>query len=1114
MKKILSTLLALAMLLTLMAFPATAADPVKIIPVAAKSNYDPQDSANFLGSAFDGVATGDWGRYFRPNKEFPQTATKGDASNFYVIADLGSPYNLTELYMKWGTNYATKVAVYGSNDNEAWTEIADLTLSAQESFSEIETAGFYRYVKIEAYGYKVKNCPAILEVAFTGILSSNYEKVSATVVSAPQKKTDATPKENIVDGDVSTKYSSSQYNDSIAPVTNYNVVLELDSVSDVDRLSIVWGGGVATWGHVVPDSYTLYVSEDGTDYTAVTSYTGLLSIAAAGTDSTYTDSDTSILCHAKSETSHRLVLNENDLNLQDVKFIKIEVNSFKYSFSISEIEVYTKIEGGTTEPDEPEAPDTPDTPDASVTVETLKPQSVKASALYTGSATPDKIIDGVTSWSSYYKTQDNQPIGNGTSSVLNFVFDFGKAVNLTEIYMYWGDCKMAKANVYVANTSDEDTVWIPVHAITAPAYVTGSYGQYFTESVTQPGYYRYIKIDVTQLNKEGCPALFEATFKGSEKTAAVVNFDVTPKSATSSIAGTNTPAETYDKNNNTYHQMKVASGDGTTELASYVYTFYDSYVFTGISALWGDTRADGVTVYVSDDLDKWGEPVYSTVDSSFTTSAGAYSADYDINNIQGRYVKLVITKTNKTQEAPLTLKEISFKATTAAPNKRDRVYSEGGSIRLAVDAEKIKSGLRFAATVVKYNLGIEGDYAYSDDAEMKFGMFLIPEDMLEGKTLAEYLKGGVQQALDVPARRIYEQDDDYVTYTAVITDIPEKDYDREIVALPYMLQNGEYTYFDEMTRNYKGVALAARSTTFSDSKIMNMAETKKAQYIETAKKLDALTGSATVDVRIMSYNILHPDWSGDSTRVEIPGRDLKAAETILNYMPDVIGLQEVCEEWHLALKPLLVTTGTYKPVCKTFSDGSYNLTTMMYNPKTVTLIEEIMVPLKDNSDIRVMAGGVFEKQGKMFIVVNTHPDTPTSSGNTYTSDIAAIISRANEIMQKYPGIPMFMTGDYNSPKNLSLLYTGYNDIINGTGVRDTRDIAATIDGNYTTCPGRNTKPSTYSSGMSTSIIDYIFANTAVKEVKKFGVIYNSDTTTVSDHLPIYADASFESAIVK
>ena len=801
------------------------------------------------------------------------------------------------------------------------------------------------------------------------------------------------------------------------------------------------------------------------------------------------------------------------------RYVKVAADTFNSAAkpAIREI-IFTGVEGTSTE-----EPDIPDTPDAPVTVETLKPQSVKASALYTGTATPDKIIDGVTSWSSYYKTQDNQPIGNGTSSVLNFVFDFGKAVNLTEIYMYWGDCKMAKANVYVANTSDEDTVWIPVHAITAPAYVTGSYGQYFTESVTQPGYYRYVKIDVTQLNKEGCPALFEVTFKGSEKTAAVVSFDVTPKSATSSIAGTNTPAETYDKNNNTYHQMKVASGDGTTELASYVYTFYDSYVFTGISALWGDTRADGVTVYVSDDLNKWGEPVYSTVDGSFTTSAGAYRADYDINNIQGRYVKLVITKTNKTQEAPLTLKELSFKATTAAPNKRDKVYSEGGSIRLAVDAEKIKSGLRFAATVVKYNLGIEGDYAYSNDAEMRFGMFLIPEDMLEGKTLVEYLKGGVQQALDVPARRIYEQDDDYVTYTAVITDIPEKDYDREIVALPYMLQNGEYTYFDEMTRNYKGVALAARSTTFSDSKIMNMAETKKAQYIETAKKLDALTGSATVDVRIMSYNILHPDWSGESTRVEIPGRDLKAAETILNYMPDVIGLQENNynwhvalrrEEWHLALKPLLITTGAYKPVCKTFSDGTYNLTTMMYNPKTVTLIEEIMVPLKDNSDIRVMAGGVFEKQGKMFIVVNTHPDTPTSSGGTYTSDIAAIISRANEIMQKYPGVPMFMTGDYNSPKNLSFLYTGYNDIIKGTGVRDTRDIAATIDGNYTTCPGRNTKPSTYSSGMSTSIIDYIFANTAVKEVKKFGVIYNSDTTTVSDHLPIYADASFESAIVK
>ena len=681
-----------------------AADPVKIIPVAAKSNYDPQDSANFLGSAFDGVATGDWGRYFRPNKEFPQTATKGDASNFYVIADLGSPYNLTELYMKWGTNYATKVAVYGSNDNEAWTEIADLTLSAQESFSEIETAGFYRYVKIEAYGYKVKNCPAILEVAFTGILSSNYEKVSATVVSAPQKKTDATPKENIVDGDVSTKYSSSQYNDSIAPVTNYNVVLELDSVSDVDRLSIVWGGGVATWGHVVPDSYTLYVSEDGTDYTAVTSYTGLLSIAAAGTDSTYTDSDTSILCHAKSETSHRLVLNENDLNLQDVKFIKIEVNSFKYSFSISEIEVYTKIEGGTTEPDEPEVPDEPDTPveDEREPI-TLTPTGTSAAS--STSARPFAYTTDGDDTTFYANANYHESV-----STVNYqyVFDIGYLGTVDSLDILWGDSSWGNTtpNAYKVEVSSNGTSW------------------------TQKKSYNGI-------------------------------YNITTGAATDTISGENT-------------------------------------VF-------------GITT------SKW---AIDNNDPSVNAYARGNILEKNLGWTDVRYVRVTVTSV----QFRLAIREVTV---SSLPNEDQVILSKGGQIRIEDADNDITAGLRFGASIIKMNTGIEGKYVYSDNADIKFGMFMLPKDLLGGKTLTEYLANGVQKALDVPAKKILSQDENFITFTAVLTDIPATAYSREITAVPYVLQDGVYTYFDEMTRSYKGVATSALETTYNPNTITAMADSEE-----------------------------------------------------------------------------------------------------------------------------------------------------------------------------------------------------------------------------------------------------------------------------------------------
>ena len=259
-----------------------------------------------------------------------------------------------------------------------------------------------------------------------------------------------------------------------------------------------------------------------------------------------------------------------------------------------------------------------------------------------------------------------------------------------------------------------------------------------------------------------------------------------------------------------------------------------------------------------------------------------------------------------------------------------------------------------------------------------------------------------------------------------------------------------------------------------------------------------------VSIRVMSYNILHPDWSSESERVEIKGRDEKVANVFKTYMPDVIGVQEVCEEWHNALEPLIVNTGDYVPVCRRLEDSTYNLTTMFYNPKTVSLIQEFAVPLGTYSDIRVLAGGIFQKDGKFFIVVNTHPATPLGEDSTYAEDIDGIIEQIKELMGDYKDVPIIMTGDYNSPKNLPILYTGYNDITNKIGVKDTRDVAKEVINNYVTCPGLYATPSKYNGMMSTSVIDYIFVTDNVN-VETFSVVADEGLETVSDHLPIYAD---------
>lgn len=859
-------------------------------------------------------------------------------------------------------------------------------------------------------------------------------------------------------------------------------VFNFDKKYNFDTIEMVWTVNRAT-------SVDVYVSDDGVKWG----------------ESVYTNTNITAEIFEQSYRKETFELDEYAAG----KYVKIVVNDIIMNGwpRITEVSFVGSVYVESN--DEPAIPDDSDLPDISKNSAPLAPISVKASKMATDTATASKIIDGAVNWSSYYKTQDVIPVGNGTSAVIDFVFDFGEPVNITEVYMYWGSCRMTMGTVYVANTADEDTDWIPVSNV-IPSYTAGDFGAYFTHNVSQPDYYRYVKIEATKLNIENCPALFETTFKGTAKSSVAVKYDVTPSTATSSLSGTGSILNTIDGSKTTSYQVSVNQGDGTTELVSYVYTFHDTYTFKKIKTLWGDTRGQGVTVYISNDTSKWGEPVYSTSDCDFAAEtvggSTAYSSSYDINNIRGRYVKIVVTKTNKTNASSLMLREVSFVGTTEPANRSERVFVNGSSIRLPDTSDNLPSGLRFAATIVKYNLGIVDKYEYSEDAQMKFGMFLIPEYLLgDCNTLTEYLEQGVQNALDVPARRIYEQNDNYVTFTAVLTNIPETHYSSNIIAVPYMLVDGKYTYFEEMTRSYIGVATDARSTTYSDSEIRKQTGSEKQHYEKIAAELDTLTNNETVDVRIMSYNILHPEWG----EVAVAGRDQNVAATLAEYLPDVVGVQEVCEEWHLALKPLIVTTGMYVPVAKKFDNGEFNLTTMYYNPNTTRLVEEFIIPLKDNTDIRVLAGGVFEKRGHMFIVINTHPDTPTSSGGTYDSDIDAIISQTTALMQKYPDVPIMMTGDYNSPKDLSFLYTGYNDIKKGLGVEDTRDVAQTVLNNYVTCPGINTKPSTYSgSGMSTSIIDYVFAKN-VEKVLRFDVIYNTKTTATSDHLPIYADITIK-----
>ena len=125
---------------------------------------------------------------------------------------------------------------------------------------------------------------------------------------------------------------------------------------------------------------------------------------------------------------------------------------------------------------------------------------------------------------------------------------------------------------------------------------------------------------------------------------------------------------------------------------------------------------------------------------------------------------------------------------------------------------------------------------------------------------------------------------------------------------------------------------------------------------ETADTPELAEGAS---LRIMSYNIMHPEWS----HVSVKGRDEIVAAILRCYMPDVAAVQEAGAKWHKALIRLLMDTGVYAPACRqSHAEGFvYNTTTFLYNPRTVSLVEEYILDLEIRSATRVFSVAVFER---------------------------------------------------------------------------------------------------------------------------------------------------------
>ncbi|MBR2388631.1 MAG: endonuclease/exonuclease/phosphatase family protein [Clostridia bacterium] len=268
-------------------------------------------------------------------------------------------------------------------------------------------------------------------------------------------------------------------------------------------------------------------------------------------------------------------------------------------------------------------------------------------------------------------------------------------------------------------------------------------------------------------------------------------------------------------------------------------------------------------------------------------------------------------------------------------------------------------------------------------------------------------------------------------------------------------------------------------------------------FSKSAKTEDSPYLAEGADLRVMSFNILMSQYAA----IESNKRDLRMANILMYYMPDVVALQETEELWHTLIEKYLVEPGIYAKAAEKTASGAYNMTTFLYNPKTVKLLNTEIHEVVKNSDVRLFVVCEFEKlsDGTRFVTTNFHP-----ASDGYVQEHATHFKRLfvlkDQALAKYKDLPIIMMGDFNTPEEHEM----YPKFITNMGVKDAKYEAETLVRRYATYLKGGPFGTLEKGDMH--CYDHIFVNANTK-VKLFNVVIDHGVTLTSDHLPIYADIS-------
>lgn len=252
------------------------------------------------------------------------------------------------------------------------------------------------------------------------------------------------------------------------------------------------------------------------------------------------------------------------------------------------------------------------------------------------------------------------------------------------------------------------------------------------------------------------------------------------------------------------------------------------------------------------------------------------------------------------------------------------------------------------------------------------------------------------------------------------------------------------------------------------------------------------------EVRIMTSNLLvhYKSWGGTDARP----RAKMFFETVHTYQPDVIGVQEVSDQWYDCL---MRNKGNYEMLYPVSTGALMRMTALMYNADTLNLIDKGQMKYDEGNDARLRRAvwGIFESKetGKQFAVISTHFDCiRENEEEIMLSYMKTQVKQINEIsdnIKEEYGVPVFCVGDFNTMNQGE----GVNPIMDAPEIYE--ELCLTLTDTRLVA---QEKANGDALDADAPTWDHIFLN-GEAQINRYAIVSPQALSEMSDHYPIFAD---------